>query len=151
MFIVDGPLPKYEKEVFESMVGHRQFYFTVDQVKKQNDKRNREGNNELNLVGYDIRNMNKLLAKERAEEARQYSGDWGFGNQGMDEEGPTPGHTHGGPGKQEPKGSSFFEGKGTSLGGSQTPSKSVSCWYDGDTDADTLTVVKMSLKEVDGA
>jgi Josephin len=143
VFIVDGPLPLYSKEVFESMVGNRQFFFTTDQVKKQNDKRNREGNNELNLVGYDIRNMNKMLQKARAEEAKQFQGDWKLGNQDDEVNDYKQVQT-----KPEPNLGSVFQGKGTSFGDSQSSSKPRSCWYDGDTDSDTLQVVKMSLKEV---
>lgn len=143
VFIVDGPLPAYSQEVFGSLIGNRQFYFTVEQVRKQNEKRNREGNNELNLVGYDIRNMNKMLKQARAEEARQFGGDWNVPHQDDDE--PQSKAT---PTQSQPKAPSFFEGKGQSLGGTTTPSKGKSCWYHGDTDQETLEVVKMSLKEV---
>lgn len=137
IFVVEGQMPHFPPELFRGSLKKTQFFFTVEQVRKANEKRNREKNNEINLSGYDKRDMNKMLEKARREEAQQFGGDYLDPNH--EDEKPSFGN-------QKPPEPKFFEGKGTTFGGS-TPSKSLD-WYDGDQDPDTLACVKMSLQDV---
>lgn len=139
IFVVDGALPLYDAEMFKESLKKTQFYFTVDQIKKNNDKRNREKNNEINLSGYDKRDMNKMLDKARREEAGQFGYSDKYKGEEEEEESTGPkGDT-----KQSEK--KYFEGKGMTFGSDSSPKGR---WYDGDTDSDTLTCIKMSLKDV---
>jgi len=143
--IVGKPLPLHPKSLFEGQLKKTQFYFTEKQVQKANEKRNKENNNEINLAGYDARDQKKMLDMARRQEMGQFgTGKGGYSAGGMDEEdeGHKPAEK-----KEEKK---FFEGKGVSLGGNSSPLKKGSSvgWYDGDTDADTVECIKMSLKDV---
>ena len=125
-------MPVYSPDMFRESMKKTQFYFTIDQIKKSNEKRNKEKNNEINLSGYDKRDMNKMLEKARREESQQFGGN--FKGEGAKEE------------PVKPAENKFFEGKGTTFGGSSSPLKSQ--WYDGDQDQDTIDCIKMSLKDV---
>lgn len=137
IFVVEGELPVYDPNLFKGNLKKTQFYFTVEQIKKTNEKRNKEKNNELNLSGYDARDMNKLLERERRMEQEQFKGDY-YGGQHGDEEHNKP--------QEKPQEKKFFEGKGVTLSGQQGGGRSV--WYEGDDDQDTLQAVLFSLKEV---
>lgn len=138
IFVVEGQIPYVDPEMFKGQLKKTQFYFTVEQIKKTNEKRNKEKNNEINLSGYDRRDMNKMLEKARREEAAQFGGDY-IGQNRQDDEGPKFG-------TQKPPEPKFFEGKGTTFGGA-TPTKALG-WYDGDQDPDTIACIKMSLQDV---
>lgn len=134
IFVVDGQMPAFSPDLFRGSLKKTQFYFTVEQIRKTNEKRNKEKNNEINLSGYDKRDMNKMLEKARREEAAQFGGDYVDPNR---EDGQV---------QQKAPEKKFFEGKGTTFGGS-TPSKSLA-WYEGDQDPDTLACIKISLQDV---
>jgi hypothetical protein len=137
IFVVKGELPYYDPNMFRESLKQTQFYFTVDQISKNNDKRNKEKNNEINLSGYDKRDMNKMLDKARREEAGQFGYHDKYKGEDEESSGPT--------GDIKPPEKKYFEGKGTNLGGGSSPNGK---WYDGDTDNDTLSCIKMSLQDV---
>ena len=137
IFVVDGEMPYWGPEMFRENMKKTQFYFTIDQIKKSNYKRNKEKNNEINLSGYDKRDMNKMLSKARKEEAAQFTGDFKYPGE-EDEPEKVP---------EKEKEKKYFEGKGTTFGGPSSPAKSLQ-WYDGDQDPDTIACIKMSLQDV---
>lgn len=138
IFVIDGQLPYYDPSMFKDSMKNTQFYFTVELIRKNNDKRNKEKNNEINLSGYDKRDMNKMLDRARKEEAGQFGGYIGE-NEEEGHSGPT--------GDVKPAEKKYFEGKGMSLGNDNSPKKGKS-WYEGDTDNDTISCIKMSLQDV---
>ena len=132
IFVVDGILPEYRPEDFSESLKKTQFYFKVSQIQKQNEKRNKEKNNEINLSGYDKRDMNKMLERARRQEmGMEPETDFKQSQESED--------------KKEETEKKYFEGKGVSL---SSGNKKKSTWYEGDTDQETLSVVKLSLKEV---
>lgn len=104
IFTVEGNLPNHSPSLFRDSLKKTQFYFTVEQIKKNNDRRNKENNNEINLAGYDKREMNKMLEKARREEAAQFGYNYEPKDGGV---GPKT--------QQAPSENKFFEGKGTSI------------------------------------
>lgn len=131
-------MPYYDPALFKENLKKTQFYFSVEQIRRNNEKRNKEKNNEINLSGYDKRDMNKMLDAARRQEAKQF---------GFDYEGEE-GSNHNEPENKAPPEKKYFEGQGTSFGGSPSLGKGISVWYEGDTDSETIACVKMSLQDV---
>lgn len=124
IFIVDGTLPLHAPSMFKESCKKTQFYFTQEQIQKANDKRTANNNNNINMKGYDQRDHDKLVEQVRREE----------------EGGETQGEN------KETLEEKVFIGKGVALGGGTE--SSAAHWYEGDTDPETLQVIKMSLSDV---
>jgi len=132
IFVVEGVLPVFPPENFRESTKKTQFYFKESQIRKANDKRNKEKNNEINLSGYDKRDLNKMLERARRQE------------QGLEPETRLGKNVEDQP--EKPAEKKFFEGKGVSL--SSAGSNNLR-WYEGDTDPEILAVVRLSLQDVD--
>lgn len=130
IFVVEGVLPVFPPANFRDSLKKTQFYFKESQIRKANEKRNKEKNNEINLSGYDKRDLNKMLERARRQEL------------GLEPESRLGRNIE--PEQDKPAEKKFFEGKGVSLSsGAQSLG-----WYEGESDPEIMAVVKLSLQDV---
>lgn len=97
IFVIKGDLPLQDPSFFQGSLRENQKYYTVDQIQDINNARKKEGTNQMNLGGYDQRDLQKMLSKHQKE----MNGDKQDSSKG------------------EKKEAEFFAGKGTTMGGSE--------------------------------